>query len=293
MRSTHADPPVATFSIVARDPVAGEWGVAVQSRFLAVGAVVPWARAGVGAIATQSFANTTYGPKGLELLAGGLSAQEVLDRLVAEDPDRDLRQVGIVDAQGRAASFTGAKCMPWAGSVTGDGFACQGNILAGPRVVEAMAETFLSTAGPLSVRLLEALKAGQREGGDTRGKQSAALLVVKEKGGYGGFNDRLIDLRVDDHPDPFAELERLLGLWRLYFEKADPETAVVLDDALWNEIAGHLARLGFLDTAAAGREEVRQALERWIGRENFEERDLTAMGRIDPQVLDILRRQAG
>lgn len=284
--------PAATFSIVARDPGPGEWGVAVASRFLAAGAVVSWARAGVGAIATQSFANPAYGPQGLELLASGLSAKEVIDRLVACDPDREMRQVGVVDAAGRAASFTGAKCMPWAGGVTGEDFACQGNILAGSRVVEAMAETFRKTSGPLAVRLVEALKAGQREGGDSRGKQSAALLVVRERGGYGGLSDRMVDLRVDDHPEPLAELERLLGLWRLYFAKPDPQAAIVLDEALWHEVAGHLAALGLLAGPTAPRDEVQAALQRWIGRENFEERDLTARGRIDPQVLDILRRQA-
>lgn len=292
MRTRHADPLVATFSIVARDPVAGEWGVAVQSKFLAVGAVVPWAQAGVGAIATQSYANTSYGPRGLELLKSGLSAQEVLQRLIADDPEKDLRQVGVVDARGRAATFTGAKCMPWAGGMTGENFACQGNILAGPEVVQSMAATFQQSTGPLAERLVEALKAGQRGGGDSRGKQSAALLIVKEQGGYGGYNDRYLDLRVDDHPDPFAELERLLGLWRLYFEKADPATALVLDDALWQEIGRHLSTLGYLPGPHVPREQLRQALDRWIGTENFEERDLTAAGRIDPQVLDFMRRQA-
>lgn len=285
--------PSGTFSIVARDPATGEWGVAAASRFLAVGAVVPWARAGAGAIAIQSFANPAYGPQGLELLAGGLSAREVVDRLVAGDPERELRQVGVVDAAGRAANFTGAKCVPWAGGVTGDDFACQGNLLAGRRVVEAMAATFRKSAGPLAFRLVEALKAGQREGGDSRGKQSAALLVVRERGGYGGRSDRMVDLRVDDHPEPIAELERLLDLWRLHFERPDPEAAIVLDEALWQEVAGHLAAAALLPGPTVRRNEVRAALQQWIRRENLEERDLTAAGRIDPLVLDRLRRQAG
>jgi uncharacterized Ntn-hydrolase superfamily protein len=201
-----------TFSIVAFDPKTGDLGVAVASRVLAVGAVVPYAQAGVGAIATQAFANTTYGPKGLALLRKGLTPEQVLKRLLAEDKDREQRQVGIVDAKGRAAAFTGKKCLPWAGHLVGKGYTVQGNILAGEQVVKAMAQAFENTKGELAERLMAALEAGESAGGDARGKQSAALLVVRKGGGYGGFDDRYIDLRVDDHPEPVKELRRLLTM---------------------------------------------------------------------------------
>ncbi|MFA0737514.1 MAG: hypothetical protein LKKZDAJK_000602 [Candidatus Fervidibacter sp.] len=201
-----------TFSIVAFDPKTGDLGVAVASRVLAVGAVVPYAQGGVGAVATQAFANTTYGPKGLALLRKGLTPAQVLKRLLAEDKDREQRQVGIVDAKGRAAAFTGKKCLPWAGHLVGKGYTVQGNILAGEQVVKAMAQAFESTKGELAERLMAALEAGEAAGGDARGKQSAALLVVRKGGGYGGFDDRYIDLRVDDHPEPVKELRRLLTM---------------------------------------------------------------------------------
>lgn len=204
--------PVATFSIVARDPETGDLGVAVQSRFFAVGAVVPWARAGIGAIATQAWANTGYGPRGLDLLAGGAGAESVVAALTGQDDGSPQRQVGIVGADGSVATFTGDACLPWAGGRTGDGYAAQGNILAGPAVVDAMAAAFEASSGDLPARLLTALAAGQAAGGDARGSQSAALLVVRENGGYGGHDDRWVDLRVDDHPTPIAELQRLLDL---------------------------------------------------------------------------------
>jgi len=210
-----AGEPVATFSIVAHDPDTGELGIAVQSRFFAVGAVVPWAKAGVGAIATQSFANTTFGPRGLELLAEGHTAQETLTLLLDEDPGAQQRQVGIVDAQGQATSFTGTECQAWAGHVVGPGYAAQGNILVGEETVQEMARAFRETQGMLAERLMAALEAGQAAGGDSRGQQSAALLVVKEGGGYAGFNDRYCDLRVDDHVTPIAELRRIFDLWRV------------------------------------------------------------------------------
>lgn len=213
-------PPVATFSIVARDPETGDLGVAVQSKFLGVGAVVPWARADVGAVATQAWANTRWGPEGLALLGKGLSAERTLDLLVERDPGRAWRQAGIVDASGRAASYTGEKALDWAGGVTGDGYACQGNILAGPEVAREMARGFESAEGPLAERLVAALAAGQAAGGDRRGRQSAALLVVRRGGGYSGFDDRMIDLRVDDHERPIEELGRLLALHRRVFGTA-------------------------------------------------------------------------
>jgi uncharacterized Ntn-hydrolase superfamily protein len=193
-----------TFSIVGADPKTGEVGVAVASKFLAVGSVVPFAQAGVGAIATQSYANTTYGPRGLELLRRKVAPQEVIRRLTQGDPQREQRQVGLVDAQGRSASFTGQRCLRWAGGVAGKHFAAQGNILTGEAVVQAMAEAFQKTPGELALKLMAALEAGEKAGGDSRGKQSAAILVARKNGGYGGFDDRYIDLRVDDHPEPRA-----------------------------------------------------------------------------------------
>ncbi len=202
--------PVHTFSIAARDPVKKEWGVAVASKVLGVGVVVPWAKAGVGAIATQSLANVAYGPSGLEMLAKGNTAQETLDALIAADARKDNRQVGIIDAEGRTANFTGTKCIAWAGAKSGENFTCQGNLLAGPEVIDAMTETFEKTKGSLAWRMALALEAGEKAGGDKRGKQSAAIIVVREKGGYAGLNDRAIDLRVDDHEAPVTELLRIL-----------------------------------------------------------------------------------
>jgi uncharacterized Ntn-hydrolase superfamily protein len=196
---------------VAYDPDKKEWGIAVASRVLAVGAVVPWAKAGAGAVATQSYANTTYGPRGLELLAEGKSAEEVIKLLTDADDRKAVRQVGIVDAKGEAATFTGEKCLAWAGGKTGKHYTCQGNILTGPEVVEAMAKAFEESKGPLAWRLVTALEAGEKAGGDKRGKQSAAVYVVREKGGYGGYNDRAVDLRVDDHEKPVEELARILA----------------------------------------------------------------------------------
>src|SRR5690606_19620910 len=236
--------PIATFSIVAYDPRRQEWGVAVQSKFLAVGAVVSWARAGAGAVATQSYANLQYGPEGLQLMGEGLSAAETIARLTADDDNQALRQVGMVDGQGRAAAFTGEDCYDWAGHITGDGFACQGNILI-PGTVEAMAERFQQArddgAGELADWLVSALAAGQEAGGDSRGRQSAAVLVVREGGGYGGNNDRYLDLRVDDHPQPIAELQRLLNLHHLFFQEVDPNDLVPLADYA-GEIQTLLAR---------------------------------------------------
>jgi uncharacterized Ntn-hydrolase superfamily protein len=202
-----------TFSIVAFDPTNGDLGVAVASRFAAVGAVVPWAMAGVGALATQSWANTSHGPEALALLEGGTPARQTLDRLILGDKGREQRQVGIVDARGRAATFTGAKCMPWSGGTTGDRFACQGNLVVGEQVVAAMADAFRRATGDLVDRLLTALIAGDVNGGDRRGRQAAALLVVRENAGYGKRNDRYVDLRVDDHPQAVSELARIFAVY--------------------------------------------------------------------------------
>ncbi|MBZ0269966.1 DUF1028 domain-containing protein [bacterium] len=207
--------PVATFSIVGCDPESDELGIAVQSKFFAVGAVVPWAKAGVGAIATQAFANTTFGPLGLQLLENGGGPVTVLRAMLDSDGGRTQRQVGIVDAKGRSGAHTGDECQPWAGHVTGKNFAAQGNILVGKETVQAMADTFVATEGMLAEKLMSALEAGQAAGGDSRGMQSAAILVVKAGAGYGGFNDRYCDLRVDDHADPIAELRRVFGMWKV------------------------------------------------------------------------------
>jgi uncharacterized Ntn-hydrolase superfamily protein len=282
---------IATFSIVAIDPATGELGVAVASKFLAVGAVVPWARAGVGAVATQSYANVSYGPTGLELMAAGYSAGETLARLLADDPERELRQVGIVDARGGTATFTGSACHAWAGGRTGPGYAVQGNILTGPEVVDAMAHAFETTEGPLAARLLTALAAGDAAGGDRRGKQSAALLVVKERGGYGGYTDRFIDLRVDDHPEPVAELQRLYGIWRLYFEKPKPEDRLPLEGAVLVELQELMRALGYYQGPVHGQwdEATRRAYATLIGNENFEERIPLDADWIDRAVLEYLR----
>jgi len=230
-----AEPPApATFSIVAADPEAGEVGVAVASRFFAVGSVVPWARAGVGAVATQANANTTYGPRGLELLARRVTPQEALTVMLRADEGRDRRQVGVVGADGASATWSGPGCTAWAGGRHGPGYAVQGNILTGEDVVAAMERRFLETAGrPLAERLLEALVAGDAAGGDSRGHQSAALLVARDRGGYNGFTDRAVDVRVDDHADPLGELGRLTRLalvndswnrgWTAFTEKRFPE----------------------------------------------------------------------
>ena len=212
----------STFSLVAFDPTTGDLGVAVESKFLSVGAVVPFAQAGIGAVATQAWANTSYGPRALRMLKRGLTPKQAAARLVALDQHAAQRQFGIVDARGRAFSYTGKGCYDWAGSRTGKNFAAQGNILAGAAVVAALVETFGKTRGDLAERLVAALAAGQAAGGDQRGQESAALLVVRRKGGYGGFNDRYIDLRVDDHPAPIDELKRLLDLHHLYLGKTNP-----------------------------------------------------------------------
>jgi len=246
---------IATFSIVARDPDTGELGVAVQSKFLAVGAAVPWAKAGVGAIATQAWANVSYGPDGLALLEQGLTAPEVIERLTAADEGRDHRQLGVVDAQGTAAAFTGAKCMHWAGNRVGKGYACQGNILVGAETVDAMAEAFEASAGlpHLSDRFVEALAAAQHAGGDRRGRQSASLYVVRQNGGYGGFNDRLVDLRVDDHPEPIDELRRLLDLHRQTWLGPTPPARFRLDSTERIQLLQSLLReLGVFDGAVNG-----------------------------------------
>ena len=277
-----ADPVVATYSIVACDLEAGQWGVATQSKFLAVGSVVPWAEPGVGAIATQAYANPRYGPDGLALLRDGLTAQEVVDRLTAADDGRDHRQVGVVDARGGSASFTGSECMNWAGGLTGPCFAAQGNILVSDETVAALATTFAATTGrPLPERLLDCLAAAQSAGGDRRGQQSAALLVVEREGGYAHLSDVLVDLRVDDHPQPVEELLRLYGIHSLLFGRTPAADWIEVDDTLRRELVDRLRALGYDN-------DLGRAFVDWAGTENLEER-VDGVDRIDPVVLEQLR----
>jgi uncharacterized Ntn-hydrolase superfamily protein len=274
-----------TYSIAACDLEAGQWGVATQSKFLAVGSVVTWAEPQVGAVATQAYANPRYGPEGLALLREGLSAQEVVERLTAADEDREHRQLGIVDGKGGAASFTGSECHDWAGGRTGDGYAAQGNILVSGATVDALAEKFEATAGrPLAERLLDCLDAAQAAGGDSRGQQSAALLVVEKDGGYANLSDVLVDLRVDDHPQPLEELRRIFGLHQAIFGQTPRDEWVPVDEDLGRELSDRLARLGYEG-------ELADALFRWAGNENLEER-LDGAEAIDPVVLEELRRQS-
>ena len=263
-----------TFSIVAADPEAGDWGIAVASKFPCVGAVVPWAKAGVGAVATQSWANTAFGPEGLELMGRGIPAEETLRLLVDADEGREDRQAGMVDAAGHAATFTGSKCMDWAGGVTGGrGFAAQGNILAGERVVAELARSFAESEGDLCDRLLAALLAGDAAGGDRRGRQSAALLVVREGGGYEGRNDRYIDLRVDDHPDAPAELARLFEVWdTTMLIRHDP--LLPAGPELVADLQRRLAVLGkYLGEPSGTYDDLtRKALAEWAGEHNLEGR---------------------
>jgi len=235
-----------TFSIVACDLEEGAWGVAVASKFPAVGAVVPWAQAGVGAVATQSFANTSFGPRGLALMGTGLSAQETLARLLEDDTDKELRQVGLVDAKGGSATFSGSGCFAWAGGVCEKGYAIQGNILASGKVVPAMEKAFLKTKGNLPVRLHAALLAGDRAGGDKRGRQSAAIYVAKPKAGYGGYLDRWLDYRVDDHEDPVPRLGELLEMHELYFGKSAEQDRVEIKGKILQQVVDILARAGYL-----------------------------------------------
>ncbi len=281
---------VATFSIVAFDPETDSLGVAVQSKFLAVGSVVPWARAGVGAVATQAMANYNYGPRGLQLMEEGTTADETVEVLVSADEDRDHRQVGVVDSGGRAATYTGSECFDWAGGVAGEHYAAQGNILVGAETVEAMAVIYEETKGDLAARLLSALDAGQAAGGDSRGKQSAALLVVREGGGYGGDNDRVVDLRVDDHPEPIRELIRIRDLHTLYFGETRPEDVVAVDGDVRIEVAEALRRAGYLSGPDAGDDDLFDALSAYVRTENFEERE-QRRGYLDRAVLEHMKGQ--
>jgi len=276
--------PPSTYSIAACDLEHGQWGVGVQSKFIAVGALVCWAEPEVGAIATQAMLNVGYGPDGLALLRAGAAAGEVVERLTAADEGRDHRQLGVVDAAGRSAAYTGSACLDWAGSRTGEGYAAQGNILVSADTVEAMADRYESTRGrPLAERLLEALAAAQAAGGDRRGQQSAALLVAARGAGYGGW-DIAVDLRVDDHPEPVAELQRLYALHRLYFGETPAEDWLTVTGELEAELRRRLAALGY----ASG--DLRADFETWAGVANLEER-VDGVDRVDPVVLGELRAQ--
>ena len=274
--------PISTYSIVAADLEAGQWGVSVQSKFLSVGSVVPWAEPHVGAIATQAYANPRYGPQGLELLREGLSAQEVVDRLTGADDGRDHRQLGIVDAQGNAASYTGKECMDWAGGRTGAGYAAQGNILVSAETVDALAETFEATAGkPLAVRLIDCLAAAQEAGGDSRGQQSSALLVVERDGGYARMSDVVVELRVEDHERPIEELRRIYVLHDEIFGKTPRRLWLDVDEALASELRERLAKVGYEG-------ELGETFVQWTGKENLEDR-VDGIKQIDPVVLEALR----
>ena len=286
-------PRPSTFSIVACDLDEKAWGVAVASKFPAVGAVVPWAQAGAGAVATQSYANTSFGPRGLELMASGLPAEATLAELLQDDEEREQRQVGLVDAQGHAATFTGYECFEWAGGLTGPGYAIQGNILAGEQVILAMQRAFVEAKGSLPTRLHAAILAGDRAGGDRRGRQSAAIYVAKPKGGYGGYIDRWIDYRVDDHQDPVPRLGELLELHELYFGKSDEKEHVALSgEPVW-QLQELLIRLDYMEGKADGvyDELTKTALRAFTGNENFEERCDLEAGWIDRPVLEYLLKK--
>jgi uncharacterized Ntn-hydrolase superfamily protein len=275
---------VATYSIAACDLDAQQWGVATQSKFLGVGSVVPWAEPQVGAVATQAYANPRYGPDGLALLREGKSAEEVVHALTDADDGRDHRQLGVVDREGGSASYTGAECMKWAGGRTGTCYAAQGNILVSAETVDAIAGTFERTAGkPLAERLLDCLDAAQAAGGDSRGQQSSALLVVERDGGYASLSDTLVDLRVDEHPLPLEELRRIYVMHQAIFGQTPARFWLEVDGELAQELRERLARAGFEG-------ELAETFPAWAGKENLEER-VDGVERVDPVVLEELRRQ--
>jgi uncharacterized Ntn-hydrolase superfamily protein len=284
---------VNTFSIVAHDPQEDSWGVAVASKFLAVGAIVPYAKAGIGAIATQSNPNLSYGEQGLRMMAEGSSASETLAELVERDQEQEDRQVGIVDAAGEVATFTGKDCSDWAGGYTGDRYAVQGNLLTDEHTLEAMVDAFENGTGELGDRLYTALLAGEREGGDRRGKQSACLIVVKPRGSYGGFTDRYIDLRVDNHPEPVVELGDLLRLHHLFLGRSKPSEKIRIDSAMVKELQILLTRLGYYDRQINGKWDsaTQEAFAGFIDMENLEQRVDVSHGLIDPPALDYIRER--
>ncbi|MHA2026683.1 MAG: DUF1028 domain-containing protein [Candidatus Thorarchaeota archaeon] len=284
----------STFSIVARDPENGDLGIIVQSKFPTVGSVVPWAKAEVGAIATQAWANVGYGPRGLVLLEEGKSASETLKLLLQEDEGRDHRQIGIVDAEGQAVSHTGKECMEWAGHIIGDGYACQGNILAREAVVVDMASAYERTEGDLIDKLFAGLKAGQAAGGDRRGMQAASIFVVREAGGYEGRNDRYVDVRVDEHPSPIEELERIFKIYDMtLLSREDPSTLLKIEGTVSLLIQRALITLGFMDKPVtdAFSERAKAALTEWTNTNNFENKDRDD-GTIWPSVVEYMLNDA-
>ncbi|MBN1933441.1 MAG: DUF1028 domain-containing protein [Anaerolineae bacterium] len=287
---------ITTFSIVAYDPGRREWGVAVQSKFLAAAAVVSWACAGAGAVATQAHANMTYGPHGLDLMQDGASAEEAIKALIDADEGRAVRQVGMVDAQGGAFAYTGKGCTDWAGHIVGDGFTCQGNILI-PGTVEAMARAFEQARrgpGELADWLVDTLAAGQAAGGDSRGRQAAGVLVVRKDGGYGGNNDRYLDLRVDDDPEPIQRLKKLVEMHHLFFGIVDPDDVVPLSEVA-AELQGMLQHTGHYNGPINGvfDASTRAAMCKFVGIENLEERWRGTEDTIDRQSLNYWRERFG
>ncbi len=290
-------PQINTYSIVAYDKDEQAWGVAVASKFLAAAAVVSWAQAGAGAVATQAFAKVGFGPDGLKMMGDGLSAEATLAKLLADDPDREHRQVGLVDKNGGVAAHTGSECFDWAGHLIGESFTCQGNILTGGNTLEAMAEAYRSTQGELADRLVAALLAGDTVGGDSRGKQAAGVLVVKPQGGYGGDNDHYLDLRVDDHPDPVNKLIELVDMHHLFFGENDPENLLKITPAIAQELQVILKNLGFYSAETHGQWDTATLDAFWAfcGNENLEERWTPDENpdTIDRVVLDYIRERFG
>lgn len=285
---------LSTFSIVAHDSRNGDLGVAVQSKFPAVGAVVPWAKAKVGAIATQAWANVSYGPVGIELLEEGLSAKETINKLLADDDQPKVRQAAVVDAKGQVAAYTGSECMEWAGQVMGDGYSCQGNILVSSKVVESMARAYEESSGDMIDKLLEALSAGQAAGGDRRGQQSAALLVVRERGGYEGFSDRYVDLRVDEHTTPIEELKRVFNVYDMtMLSREDPKNLLTIDHNIATDLQTSLKKLGLHKEPITGLfdDATRKALQEFVNTHNFENK-MHDDGRIWKSILDYMRELA-
>ena len=284
----------STFSIVARDPMNGDLGIIVQSKFPAVGSVVPWAMANIGAIATQAWANVGYGPNGLALLEAGKSASETMKILLDGDEGREHRQIGIVDAKGQAVAHTGTECMEWAGQIVGDGFTCHGNILAGEAVVVDIAEAYENTEGDLIDKLFAGLSAGQAAGGDRRGMQSAAILVVRENGGYEGGNDRYVDVRVDEHPNPIDELVRIFNIYDMtLLSREDPNLLVTIEGDLLAILQEALVTLGYLEKVSENilNGKTKSALSEWFNTNNFENKARDD-GTIWPSVLENLLEEA-
>jgi uncharacterized Ntn-hydrolase superfamily protein len=283
-----------TFSIVAFDPSNGDLGVAVESKFIAVGSVVPWAKAGVGAIATQAASNISFGPQGLRMLEDGLSASEALQKLLETDLAPETRQLAIVDVKGGVAAHTGKDCLNWAGHVIGSGFSCQGNILASSSVVTSMAKAYKETPGDLIEKLLQALTAGQAAGGDRRGQQSSALLVVRKKGGYEGYTDRYVDLRVDEHPAPIDEMKRIFRIYDMtMLSREDPSNLLAIDEKITIALQRDLKKLRLYDGEVNGTfdQATRQALTNLVNINNFENK-MRDDGRIWKSVLGYLEEVA-